>query len=161
MTTTFKTVVEQFIDASKNSFQKLAIELDEQNWTYAELLFNSLRVAHHLRHINEGDLVFQLTKTSFEEICAMIGIVCAGGTFLPLSPSASMNHLQLLIDQFTSQYVLLHEKTRTKFNEINNHEINVIDLDSIVMSNLSTMNSDENAVVMFSTESLSSEKFNS
>lgn len=142
-TTTCKTFLEKFIDASENSFQKIAIELDDQSWTYAESLSNVLCVVHQLRHINEGDLVYLFTKTSFEKISALIGICCAGRTFFPLSPSASLTRIRSLMDEYPSEYVLLHEKTRAKFNEINDRGITVINLESILTQNVSTTNVDE------------------
>ncbi|CAF4338097.1 unnamed protein product, partial [Adineta steineri] len=71
--------------------QKLAVELDEQYLTYAELLH-------------------------YAQVIGIMAIEMIGGVYCPLSPRDPQHRLQALIQQTQSRLVLVHDLTKTKFN---------------------------------------------
>lgn len=68
MTQTIHHLCEALLEIEKLAGQQVAIELDEQSWTYAELLSNVICVSHELG-IENGQIVGQCLTRSFEMIC--------------------------------------------------------------------------------------------
>jgi amino acid adenylation domain-containing protein len=66
----------------------IAIELDNNQYTYLELELSSNRVARMLIEcgIEPGDRVCILTPKSFEAVSAMLGTLKAGGVYVPIDP---------------------------------------------------------------------------
>ncbi|CAF4053007.1 unnamed protein product, partial [Adineta steineri] len=118
--------------------QKLAVELDEQSLTYAELL-NYVYVLS-LALLNEydvfpGEVVCQCVERSLSMVIGIMGIEMAGGVYCPLSPRDPQHRLHTLTLQTQSRLVLIHHLTTTKFN----NDIISLDIDSIL--NINTMDS--------------------
>ena len=107
-------------------------ESNEQTWSYAELLANTRRIAQNLR-INEDDIVYQYGDGSFEVICGLMSTLCAGGTYVPLSPSMLPMQIRPFIDEVHDEYILLHGETKETFSEVIDEKLTFIHLDSIIM----------------------------
>ncbi|CAF4104371.1 unnamed protein product, partial [Adineta steineri] len=123
--------------------QKLAVELDEQSLTYAELLYYvqvlSLALLNEC-HVFPGEVVI-----------GIMGIEMAGGVYCPLSPRDPQHRLYALTEQAQSHIVLIHHLTKTKFN----NDIVSLDMDSILSINKLNTNMDYNclsSVIMKSEE---------
>ena len=130
-----KNALELYAEVSETSPQKIAVELNDQTWSYAELLANTLRVAHHLR-IHEDDIVYQFIDSPFEVICGLMSTLCAGGTYVPLSPSILPMQIRPFIDEVHDQYILLHGKTREGLSAGTDEHLTIIHLDSIITHNM-------------------------
>ncbi|CAF4030575.1 unnamed protein product, partial [Adineta steineri] len=69
--------------------QKLAVELDEQSLTYAELLYYvqvlSLTLLNEY-HVVPGEIICQCVERSLSMVIGIMGIEMAGGVYCPLSP---------------------------------------------------------------------------
>ncbi|HZN09623.1 MAG TPA: condensation domain-containing protein, partial [Pyrinomonadaceae bacterium] len=66
--------------------------------TYAQLYERSLHIAHQIR-VNEGQLVAVQMQKGWEQVAAVLGILQAGGAYLPLSPELPQERAwQLLRD---------------------------------------------------------------
>jgi non-ribosomal peptide synthetase component F len=100
--------------------QKVAVILDDQTWTYSELIEQIERIASHLYHLNivKGQIVYQFVERSFEMICGLFSIMYVGGVYCPLNPTDPYERLVSLLEQTHGQYVLVHEKTRSQFPSI-------------------------------------------
>ncbi|CAF4262243.1 unnamed protein product, partial [Adineta steineri] len=114
--------------------QKLAVELDEQSLTYAELLYYvqmlSLTLVNEY-HVVPGDVVCQCVERSLEMVIGMMGIEMAGGVYCPLSPRDPQDRLYALIQQTHSRLVYVHHLTKGKLD----HTIVSLDLDLILNVN--------------------------
>ena len=97
--------------------QKVAVVLDDQIWSYSELIEQIARVASHLYHLNivQGQIIYQFVERSLEMICGLLGIMCAGGVYCPLNPTDPLDRLISILEQVEGQYVLIHEKTCNQF----------------------------------------------
>jgi non-ribosomal peptide synthetase component F len=97
--------------------QKVAMVLDDQVWTYSELIEKVECVAYHLHKFNvaQGQIIYQFVERGFEMVCGLLGIMCAGGVYCPINPTEPLDRVTALVEQVQGQYVLLHEKTRNKF----------------------------------------------
>lgn len=116
MSSGFYTLQQLFKTAQMNP-QKIAVILDDQMWTYSELIEQIEHVANHLFRLNivKGQIIYQFVERSFEMICGLFGIMYVGGVYCPLNPTDPPERLLLLLKQTHGQYVLLHEKTRNQF----------------------------------------------
>jgi acyl-coenzyme A synthetase/AMP-(fatty) acid ligase len=97
--------------------QKVAVVLDDQTWTYGELIDQIERVTCCLQRLNivQGQIIYQFVERGFEMICGFFGIMYAGGVYCPLNPKEPSERLAVLFQHMQGQYVLLHEKTRNQF----------------------------------------------
>ncbi|CAF3923978.1 unnamed protein product, partial [Adineta steineri] len=114
--------------------QKLAVELDEQSLTYAELLHYvqilSLALVNDY-HIFPDEVVCQCVERSVSMVIGIMGIEMAGGVYCPLSPRDPEHRLHALTQQTQSHFVLVHNLTKTKFD----HDIVSLDIDSVLSIN--------------------------
>ncbi|CAF3739172.1 unnamed protein product [Rotaria socialis] len=125
-------VIMNLIETAEASPQLLALELDEQGWTYSELLMQINRVASYLRKIGlaEGQVVCQYAERSLEMISGLLGIMVAGGVYCSLNPTDPTDRIQLFLDEVQAKFILLHYVTRKRFPSI---DIHVVDLDEILL----------------------------
>jgi len=130
-----KNVLCMFVEVACASPQQVAIELDEQTWTYGELMANVIRVAQQLQ-IEIGEIVYQYVDRSLEMVCGLLGIMCAGGVYFPLSLADPPVRIRSLLDNIQARFVLIHRSTRDRFLSINNHEVQLVDLEQILSMDL-------------------------
>ncbi|KAI9848835.1 MAG: NRPS [Sclerophora amabilis] len=87
------------------------------NFTYCELDELSTRLAHHLVTIGVAPEV--LVPLCFEKsawtLVAMLGVMKAGGAFVPLDPSYPWSRLQTIIDNTNAKVVLASPQTAKRF----------------------------------------------
>ncbi|CAF4105179.1 unnamed protein product, partial [Adineta steineri] len=114
--------------------QKLAVELDEQSLTYAELLYYAQILSIHLINkyvVVSGEIICQCVERSLPMVIGIMAIEMAGGVYCPLSSRDPQHRLQTLIKQTQSRLVLVHHLTKTKLD----HNIVTLDIDSILNIN--------------------------
>ncbi|CAF1567354.1 unnamed protein product, partial [Adineta steineri] len=114
--------------------QKLAVELDEQSLTYAELLYYVQILSLYLINkyaVVPGEIICQCVERSFSMVIGMMAIEMSGGVYCPLSPRDPQHRLDTLMKQTESRLVLVHWLTKTKFN----NEIVSIDIYSTWINN--------------------------
>ena len=97
--------------------QKLALVLDDQSWTYSEMIEMVQRLILDLyrRNIVHGQIIYQFMERSFEMIIGFLAIMSAGGVYCPISPAEPTNRLVGLLEQIQGRYVLVHRKTHKQF----------------------------------------------
>ncbi|CAF4206844.1 unnamed protein product, partial [Adineta steineri] len=121
--------------------QKLAVELDEQSLTYAELLYYvqvlSLILLNEY-YVLPGDVICQCVERSLSMVIGIMAIEMVGGVYCPLSPRDPQRRLHALTQQTQSRLVLVHHLTTTELD----HDIVALDIDLIL--NVNNMVSDTN-----------------
>ncbi|CAF1461540.1 unnamed protein product, partial [Adineta ricciae] len=122
---------QQFAYQAEEHPQKLAVILDDQSLTYAELLHSSQLLAHHLKencHVQPGDIIAQYVERSIEMVIGILSILMSGASYCPLSPDQPSARLQSMIEQVRAKCVLCHNRTRTfiSSNNINIDQILVL-----------------------------------
>ncbi|MGX5556804.1 amino acid adenylation domain-containing protein [Bacillus cereus] len=87
---------------------KKAASFDNQSLTYAELNAKANRLAHYLRRhgVNRNRLVGVHIEHSLEMLVALLGILKAGGTYVPIDPSYPTNRIQYILDDSQINLVL-------------------------------------------------------
>jgi acyl-coenzyme A synthetase/AMP-(fatty) acid ligase len=126
-------VLRELFNIAQTHPQKVALVLDDQVWTYGELVEKLECVAYHLNNYNivQGQIVYQFVERGFGMICGLLGIMYVGGVYCPLNPTEPYDRIVVLLEQIQAQHVLLHGKTRDQFpTETVQH---VISLDTILV----------------------------
>ena len=86
----------------------IAVVFEEQSLSYAQLDAHSNRLAHHLRELGVGPetVVGLCVERSLEMVVGLIGILKAGGTYLPLDPSYPPERLAFMLADAQARVLL-------------------------------------------------------
>ncbi|MEM7586450.1 MAG: amino acid adenylation domain-containing protein, partial [Acidobacteriota bacterium] len=115
-----------------------AASYGERAITYRDLDRQSNRLAHHLRALGVRleTPVGLCMERSLDMLVAMLGILKAGGTYVPLDPSYPQERLAFMIEDARISVLIQHAATaeRTSFNEtVSAHQaLTVVDLRQLV-----------------------------
>lgn len=95
----------------------VAVELDDQRLTYAELDTRANQLAHYLidRGVRSEVLVGIAIERSLDLFVAILGILKAGGGYVPLDPDYPADRLAVTLDETRPPIVLAHEDGVGKF----------------------------------------------
>jgi amino acid adenylation domain-containing protein len=93
----------------------LAVTLEGQSLTYAELNARANRLAHYLRRQGVGPegIVAIGVRRSLDMAVGLLGILKAGGAYLPLDPDYPTERLVFLLKQSGARWLLTHEALST------------------------------------------------
>jgi amino acid adenylation domain-containing protein len=105
-------VQELFTQAAAQHRDRVAIERGDERISYGALAENSNRLANYLRAagLRKGDIVGLLADDTIEVITAIIGVLQAGGVFVPLDPRIPEARLRAMIAGVTPQWLLTQSK---------------------------------------------------
>ena len=130
----YRTVVEEWTDTSagysverqmhelvaeraRRSPDAVAVELDDQRLTYAELDARANQLAHYLieRNVGSDVLVGIAIERSLDLFVAILGILKAGGAYVPLDPDYPAERLAFTLAETRPRVVLTHEGAVDRF----------------------------------------------
>jgi amino acid adenylation domain-containing protein len=92
-------VVDQTPDA-------VALAFDGGSLTYRELNRLADRVAHRLQGIRPGEVVAVDARPAWKAVVGMLGILKAGGTYLPIDPAEPPQRLSRMLEQAGASVIL-------------------------------------------------------
>lgn len=94
-----KCVHELFLEQVKQHPQKTALVFEEREFTYRQLDEMSNALAHTLRGmgVKPNDIVPIIAKRSWHVIVAMLGVLKAGGAYMPVSPAYPADRIEYMI----------------------------------------------------------------
>ncbi|MEU4641569.1 amino acid adenylation domain-containing protein [Micromonospora sp. NPDC023814] len=92
----------------------VAVTFEGRNVTYAELNGAANRVAHRLRAAGVGPetLVGVCAERSVELVAGLLGVLKAGGAYLPLDPEYPADRLSFMVTDAAAPVVLVQEHLR-------------------------------------------------
>ncbi|SCG49819.1 non-ribosomal peptide synthetase/MFS transporter [Micromonospora halophytica] len=92
----------------------VAVTIDDRSATYAELNAAANRVAHRLRAAGVGPetLVGVCAERSVELVAGLLGVLKAGGAYLPLDPEYPADRLAFMVDDAAAPVVLVQRHLR-------------------------------------------------
>ena len=99
------------ITQAKSSANAIATICAGIELTYGELHSRACALAAHLtaNGVVKGDIVGVYTHRSNDMIVAVLGVLYAGGAYLPLDPSYPLDRLALIVDDAKCHCVVTHE----------------------------------------------------
>ncbi|MEH0844049.1 amino acid adenylation domain-containing protein [Micromonospora sp. CPCC 205711] len=92
----------------------VAVTIDGRSATYAELNAAANRIAHRLRVAGVGPetLVGVCAERSVELVAGLLGVLKAGGAYLPLDPEYPADRLAFMVEDAAAPVVLVQERLR-------------------------------------------------
>jgi amino acid adenylation domain-containing protein len=92
--------------------EQVAVVFEEEVISYGELNRRANQLAHRLRSLGVGPevLVGVLLERSVEMVVSLLGIMKAGGGYLPLDPSYPLERLSFLLEDAQAPVLLTQEK---------------------------------------------------
>ena len=114
--TTLHALIEAQVRATPG---KVAVELDSERLTYAELDARANRLAHHLRGLGVGPevLVGVSMERSIEMLVAVLAVLKAGGAYVPLDPEYPKERLAYMLEDSRVPVLLTQEPLLEKLPE--------------------------------------------
>ena len=103
-----------FANQARQHPQKVALVLEYNSLTYAEVLYYSQLVANRLiteYAVQSGDKIGQLIDRSFARVIGMISIWMSGGVYIPLSTYNSGKQISTYIRRSGARLLLVHRST--------------------------------------------------
>ncbi|MDQ3981185.1 MAG: amino acid adenylation domain-containing protein, partial [Actinomycetota bacterium] len=103
---------EAFEDRAREQPAAVAITFDGADMTYGELESRSAELARHLRRLGVGpeSIVALCLERGFDLVVALLGVMRAGGAYLPLDPEASQERIGFMLEDARPAAVLTSEK---------------------------------------------------
>ena len=114
-----------------------------QKISYEQFNKKSNRIARHLKknNLKQGDIVSIMIPRSIDLLIGIMGIIKAGGTYLPLDTNYPIERINLIIKDSNCKLLLTHSSQKENFPEqFKNIEIDKINLNIYDDSNLKNIN---------------------
>ena len=99
-----------FEEQARNSPETIAATFDTESLTYAELDVRANQLAHRLRELGVGPevLVGVLIERSLDMLVALLGVLKAGGAYLPLDPYFPKDRLAYMVADSRLKVLVTH-----------------------------------------------------
>ena len=99
-----KTILKQFNGVVKQFGDNVAIKEGTKAITYKELDASSNKIAHYLQEkgLKKGEFVSIYLKRSMETVISIMGIIKAGGVYVPLDPTHPVERNKYIISDTKS-----------------------------------------------------------
>lgn len=150
-----KCIHELFEEQAARSPEAIAVVCDGRELTYEELNRQANRLARHLRRRGVGPetIVGILMERSLEMVVGLLGVLKAGGAYLPLDLNYPEQRLASMLEESQVDLILTQEQWQKSLPEFNG---TVLCLDTDLFrdeetSNLSTFNHPESLAFVFHT----------
>ena len=113
----------------KKTPDALAVEWGKERSTYRELNQRANQLAHYLQKkgVNSGQLVGIYLERSLEMLVALLGVLKAGGAYLPLEPAYPRERISFMLSDAQVPLLLTKKRLLAKLPQT---EVNIICLDS-------------------------------
>ncbi|MDZ3952380.1 amino acid adenylation domain-containing protein [Bacillus thuringiensis] len=118
--------LDQLIDEQADVHpERVAITMGEQSITYQELRMLSERVAHTLleQGLEGGNRVSIIMDRSIEAVVSMVGVLKAGGTYVPVDPSFPIERIHLILKDSETTHILTNHKGDLQWSQFDGEVI--------------------------------------
>jgi amino acid adenylation domain-containing protein len=111
-----KCIHELFEAHVERSPKALAIVFGQERITYGELNRRANQLAHHLRGMGVGPEVRVgiCIERSINMVVSLLGVLKAGGAYIPLDPAYPLKHLSVMLDDASVSVLLTEESALEK-----------------------------------------------
>ena len=120
-----KCIHQLFEEQVKRTPDALALVFDNEQLTYRQLNQKANQLAHYLRslEVSSGVLVGISVEPSLEQVVSILGVLKAGGVYVPLDPNYPQERLTFMQEDSQVQVVLTQEALLEKISLQNSHVI--------------------------------------
>src|SRR5262249_40453390 len=124
--------------------QLTAVTCENGQLTYGELNARANQLAHHLKSFGVGPevLVGICLEPSAEMVVSLLGVLKAGGAYLPLDPSYPKERLSLLLEDSCVPVLVTQEKFLAQLPSQDDRTLILLDQDTEAISLESTEDPD-------------------
>ncbi|MGA4518379.1 amino acid adenylation domain-containing protein [Solibacillus silvestris] len=122
----FKSVVARFSDSA-------AIKEGQKTITYKELNEESNKIANHLKEngLQKGEFVSIYLKRSMETVISILGIIKAGGVYVPLDPTHPVQRNKYIINDTKSSNIITSENLLNSIQEMVTENTNFLLMENL------------------------------
>ncbi|MBK8551800.1 MAG: amino acid adenylation domain-containing protein [Ignavibacteria bacterium] len=126
-----KTIIELFEAQAEKTPNAVALVFEDQELTYNELNERSNQLAHYLKSkgVKEETFVSLCIERSPDMIIAILGILKAGGVYVPIDPEYPEERIRFMIEDTGSNIILSSSFVKSKLSVLNNSETILLDED--------------------------------
>lgn len=124
-----KSVIALIEDQAANTPNNTAIIFREEKITYLQLNERANQLAHHLKAkgVKAGKLIPVFTERSPEMIIAILGILKAGGTYVPIDTDYPIERINYLLKDIAATILVSISDGTFKLQDVDDLEIVVVD----------------------------------
>nr|BAH22762.1 nonribosomal peptide synthetase [Microcystis aeruginosa K-139] len=124
-----KCIHQLFEEQVERTPDNIAVVFEDQQLNYRELNARANQLAHYLQKLGVGPdvLVGICVERSLEMIVGLLGILKAGGGYVPLEPAYPQERLDFMLGESQAQVLLTQSSLAARFTH---HDIPVVYLDS-------------------------------
>ena len=118
-----KTIIDLFEEQAAKTPDNIAVVFDDKKLTYKELDKAANNVGHYLRetyHIQPEDVVALQLERSDWMVIALLGIMKAGGAYLPISPDTPKARTEFMLKDSQAKVLLTDAATYEFAKELEN-----------------------------------------
>lgn len=137
-----KKILHQYFEIQAKKTPKfIAVAFENKTITYKELNHTSNMLGHYLRNrgIKPNDLIGIFLERGLEMVISILGVLKAGGAYLPLDPNYPNNRITYMLSNSKAPILLVsNEFSKTHFKKYSGEIINVNEI--MTNKNLSKKN---------------------
>ena len=113
-----KTLHELFEATVASYPDKVAVQYDQTQLSYAQLNSRANQLAHHLTAlgVKKGDLIGLSMARSAEMMIGLFGIMKAGAAYLPLDPDYPLDRLHFILEDAAAPLLITQDDLRGKWD---------------------------------------------
>jgi amino acid adenylation domain-containing protein len=122
---------ELFEEQAERTPETVALVFEDQQLSYRELNRRANRLAHHLQAVGVGaeTVVGIMMERSVEMVVGLLGILKAGGCYLPLDAEYPGERLSFMLDEASVRVLLTQERFCELVQELSGRQLEVLYLD--------------------------------
>jgi len=114
-----KTVHQLFEEQAERTPNNIAVTFEDEDLTYQQLNQKANQLAHYLRTlgVRPDTLVAIAVERSLEMVIGLLGILKAGGVYVPLDPDYPQERLLFMLDDTQSPILITQSHLQEKLKE--------------------------------------------
>jgi len=118
-----KSIHQLFEAQVEKSPDAIAVAFEDQQLTYRELNSRANQLAHYLRKqgVQPDSIVGLCMNGSVELVIAILGVLKAGGAYMPIDPELPAQRLQFLLEDAQVRLLLTQDKLRSALADFAGH----------------------------------------
>src|SRR5690606_22113199 len=111
----FKAVHQLIDEAASRLKDKVAVTCNDQQYTYSQLISLSNQLGHYLvaKGLRKGDIVGIVMDRSLNNIVAILGILTAGGAYLPIDTDFPTGRIEFMLSDSASVHIVDRQYKRS------------------------------------------------